>query len=104
MGIAIRFLPFGSLLVELIASVKRRMDVLKFVLWPMTPCGFLVIKAAEESDISIFRVEGTLKMEVALYSQASIFIKIRVVTAPQNCKFIAVKFIKKFSRSGLDQD
>jgi hypothetical protein len=59
LGIAIRFLPLGSLFVELIAFVKRGMDVLKFFLWRMTPCGFLAIKAAEESDTSIFRVEET---------------------------------------------
>jgi hypothetical protein len=39
---------WGSIFVELIASVKRGMDVLKFVLWRMTPCGFLGVKAADE--------------------------------------------------------
>jgi len=65
------------------------MDVLKFVLWRKTPCGFLGVKVAEESDISIFRVEGTLHIEVALYSQESRVIKIYVVTSPKSVNLLS---------------
>jgi hypothetical protein len=70
----------------------------------MTPCGFLGVKAAEERDTFIFRAEGTFNMEVALNFQASVIMKIRVVTSRNIVNFVAAKFIEKIFRSGLDQD
>ena len=54
----------------------------------MTPCGFLCVEIAEENDIFISRVEGILNIEVGLYSQTSIVIKIRVITSFQSVKLL----------------